>query len=63
VAHPFGLAPECGHAVLRIAYLEQPNCALRALPGHIGEPTLGIRALGNIPNAIRVTGLAAEQAC
>jgi len=28
---------------LHIAHLEQPNFALRALPGLIGEPTLGIR--------------------
>ena len=28
---------------MHIAYLEQPNCALCALPGLIGGPTLGIR--------------------
>ena len=28
---------------MRIAYLDQPNLALRAWPGLIGEPTLGIR--------------------
>ena len=28
---------------MRIAHLERPNFALRALPGLIGEPTLGIR--------------------
>jgi len=28
---------------LHIAHLEQPNFALRALPGLIGEPTLSIR--------------------
>ena len=29
--------------MLRIAHLERPNFALRALPGLIGGPTLGIR--------------------
>ena len=28
---------------MRIAHLERPNFALRALPGLIGGPTLGIR--------------------
>ena len=41
---PEGLALQWSHTALRIAYLEQqPNCALRALPGSTGEPTLGIR--------------------
>jgi L-threonylcarbamoyladenylate synthase len=37
------LASKWRHAALRSAYLESPNCALRALPGAIWEPTLGIR--------------------
>ena len=35
---------------MRITYLEQPNCALRALPGLIGEPALGIRIVLTGPN-------------
>ena len=40
---PDGLAPQCAHTALRIAYLEQPNRALRARSGLIGGATLGIR--------------------
>ena len=36
---------------MRIAYLEQPNCAQRALFGSIGEPTLGIRIVLTGPNS------------
>ena len=32
---PFGLRLRCSHTALRSAYLEQPNCALRALSGRI----------------------------
>ena len=48
---PFGLALQWGHAALRIAHLSQPNFALRALPGPIGEPTLGIRIVLSGPKA------------
>ena len=36
---------------MHIAYLEQPNCTLCALPGLIGEPTLGIHIVltGPVP--------------
>ena len=36
--------------MLRIAHLGRPNFALRALPGLIGEPTLGIRIVLTGPN-------------
>jgi len=42
---------------LHIAYLEQPNCALRALPGLIGGPTLGIRMVLTGPDMQFVRGL------
>ncbi len=39
--------------MLRIAHLEQPNFALRALSGLIGEPTLGIRIVLTGPKAMK----------
>ena len=48
---PFGRDEKPSSAALRIAYLEQPNCALRVLPGLIGEPTLGIRIVLTGPNS------------
>ena len=40
---PAGLALPWAHTVLRIAYLDWPNRALRALSGCIAKPALGIR--------------------
>ncbi len=40
---PEGLRLTGGHTALRGAYLERPNCALRALSGRLRGATLGIR--------------------
>ena len=37
---------------MHIAYLEQPNFALRALPGLFGEPTPGIRIVLTGPSLL-----------